>query len=353
MRLRYQFLRGITAGENGSCSSQFFSQLEHGQNVVALRCLEPLQLGSFDIGRMPAHIELTGQTCCRAHRLLRTFVWTYASQDRALGVPYRGYALLHTVTADIVFHMFGRAAQGNFAQRNQIPFTEEVLCCALGLLRQVDLASFESCYQLIGRHVHQDHFVGTFEHRVGNGLVYPDAGDRPYRVIQTFEMLHIECRPDVDARVQQLLYILPTLGMARALYVGMGQLVHQQHLGLARQCGVQVELAQGMATVGQLAQWQLGQPREQLGGFAAPMRFHHARKHITPGLAFALRGTQHRVGLSNTRVRTEVDAQLAAPRTRLLAADLLQQLIGVRAKIVVASQCDVPYGSLGRFGAQA
>ena len=110
--------------------------------------------------------------------------------------------------------MLGRAAQGDLAQRNQIPFAEKVLRCTLGLLRQIDLARFEPCHQLIGRDVHQDDLIGAFQHRVGNGLVHANAGDRAHRVVQTFEVLDIERRPDVDTRIQKFLHVLPPLGVA-------------------------------------------------------------------------------------------------------------------------------------------
>lgn len=44
--------------------------------------------------------------------------------------------------------------------------------------------------------------------------------------------------------------------MARAGRVGVGQLVDQQHGGLARQRGIEVELGQRAAAVGDLAQRQ-------------------------------------------------------------------------------------------------
>ena len=41
-----------------------------------------------------------------------------------------------------------------------------------------------------------------------------DAGDPGHHVIQAFEMLDIERRPHADARIQELLDVLPALGVA-------------------------------------------------------------------------------------------------------------------------------------------
>ena len=62
-------------------------------------------------------------------------------------------------------------------------------------------------------------------------------------------MLDIECRPDVDARGQQLLDILPALGMAAAGNVGVGIFVDQQQSRAARERRVEVELLHDLIAV--------------------------------------------------------------------------------------------------------
>ena len=123
-----------------SAGTQLFSQFDNSQNPVALRGCKPLQLGRFNIRGMPAHIELARQPGSRAHGLLRARTRTNAYQQRTLGIPHRANRLFNPVAAHVVFHMLGSTAQGNFAQGNQVAFSEKVLCCSLGLLRQVDLA---------------------------------------------------------------------------------------------------------------------------------------------------------------------------------------------------------------------
>jgi hypothetical protein len=208
--------------------------------------------------------------------------------------------------------MLGGAAQRNLAQRDQVALAKEVLRGALGLLGQIDLARFQARQQFVGRHVHQDDFVRLVQHRVGHGLVHTDAGDGTYRAVEAFQMLHIHGRPDVDARVQQFLHVLPAFGVARTLYVGVRQLVHQQHRRLARQRGVQVKLGQVAAAVRHVTQGQHRQAGQQFGGFATAVGFHNTHQHLAAGLVLALRRAQHGVGFADTRAGAEVNTQLAA-----------------------------------------
>ena len=106
---------------------------------------------------------------------------------------------------------------------------------ALGLLRQVDLAGLQPLEQLVGRQVDHHHLVGLVEQPVGHRLPDADAGDAADDVVQALQVLHVHRRPDVDAGVEQLLHVLPALGVARARRVAVRQLVEQhQRLGVLR-----------------------------------------------------------------------------------------------------------------------
>ena len=54
-------------------------------------------------------------------------------------------------------------------------------------------------------------------------------------------MLDVERRPYADARVEQLLDILPALRMPAVRSVGMGELVDDDQLGLALERRVQIK----------------------------------------------------------------------------------------------------------------
>ena len=279
---------------------------------------EPLQPRRLDIGRMPAHVELAGQARGGAHRLRRR---PRAGRRRRgsrprCSRPAGGRAgLLHAPAAHVVFHMLGGAAQRDLAQRDEVALAEEVLRRALGLLRQVDLAGREPRSQFVGRDVDQHHLVGLVEHGVGHGLVHAHAGDGADRAVQAFQVLHVERRPDVDAGGQQLLHVLPALGMARARRVGVRQFVDQQHRGLARQRGVEVELgaACGRGTA-PARSGSCSRPASSAAVSLRPCVSTTPTTHVAPGRPLALRRAQHRPGLADAGAGAEVDAQLAAPR---------------------------------------
>ena len=252
-----------------------------------------------------------------------------AGQQRAFGVPHRGDGFLDPVAAHIVFDMLGGATQGNLAQSDQIALAKEILRRALGLLRQIDLARLEPRRQLVGRDIDQNDLIGCVQHGVGHGLVDADAGDGAHRAVQAFQVLHVEGRPNVNASIEQLLHILPTLGVARALHIAVRQLIDQRDLRLARQRGVQIKLPEHSAPVGDLAQRQLRQPGQQFGGFAATVGFDHPDHDVAPVLALALGGAEHGVGLADARTGAEINAQSAPACAGLMRPELVKKLVGI------------------------
>ncbi len=112
-------------------------------------------------------------------------------------------------------------------------------------------------------------------------------------------MLDVQGGPDIDAGGQKLLDVLPALGMARAVRIGVGVFVDQQQSRAALQRGVQIEFQQGAVAVGEgLA----GEGLKILGqglGLAAAVGLDHADDHVHAlGLA-AGGGGQHGVGLAH------------------------------------------------------
>ncbi len=126
-------------------------------------------------------------------------------------------------------------------------------------------------------------------------------------------MLDVQRRPDVDAGGQQLLDVLPALGMARARDIGVGAFVHQQEPRPPGQGGVDVELHQGAPAIGDRLSRQDFQPLEQGRGLGSPVGFHHPHQHLGP-LRLPPPGLlQHLVGLAHARRHAEKDLEPAAP----------------------------------------
>ncbi len=62
-------------------------------------------------------------------------------------------------------------------------------------------------------------------------------------------MLDVQRRIDVDARLQQPHYVLPSFGVRHAGGIGVGQLIDDQKLRMQNQGGVEIEFPELRAPV--------------------------------------------------------------------------------------------------------
>jgi hypothetical protein len=226
-------------------------------------------------------------------------------------------------------HPVGRAAQGQFAERDQVPFAEELLQGPGRLLRHVDPAFTQPFEQDLGRDVDQLDLVGALEHGVGHGLPHHHAGDLRHHVVQALEVLDVERGVDADAGREQLVHVLPPLGVARAGRVGVRQLVDQDQRRMARERGVEVELVQRRAAVRHPSPGEHLQPVQQALGLGARVGLHHAGHDV---LALSLgrpRRLQHGVGFAHAGRRAEKELEATAARARLLIHDPREEGVGI------------------------
>jgi hypothetical protein len=128
------------------------------------------------------------------------------------------------------------AARRSASSRSAVRFSglKKLLGRETGGLGQVDLALGHALAQFRRRDVDQLDLVGAAERAVRHRLALAHAGDLPDHVDQAFQMLDVQRRPDVDTGLQQLLDILPALGMAAAGRIGMGVLVDQEQASACR-----------------------------------------------------------------------------------------------------------------------
>jgi hypothetical protein len=257
----------------------------------------------------------------RPHAGDQPFACAPDSIDRPVG------AVLTHLSIDTI----RRAAQGELAQRDQVALAEEVAHRALGLCRQIHLAVAQAVQQFLGRQIDERHFVSAIEHAIGHRLPHANAGDAPDHVVHAFQMLHVDGRVHVDARVQQFLHVLPAFRVTRALDVRMREFVDEQQLRFAREGGVEVELRQHLSAIVDARKRQGFEAVEQRKCFLAAMRFDHADDDIAPVSLRPARGLQHRVGLAHARRCAEEQFQAPAPALLLFALELVEQVIGVGA----------------------
>ena len=188
-------------------------------------------------------------------------------------------------------------------------------------VRWIDIPMHHPPPQRLGGHVDQLDLVSAARYLIGQGLVLRHAGDLFRHVAERLEVLDIQGGDDVDARVEQLVDVLPPLAVPAAGHVGVGELVHQRDLGVASEHRVQVHLGEGRAAVAHRAPrhllQSLGHRRSQPAAVSLKERDNHVRAPRPAPLAFA----EHRVGLPDTGRCAEINAELSpchirhAPRT--------------------------------------
>ncbi len=328
-----ELLADRRAAERHRLGAERLRELQQRDAAVALGLGQPQQAGGLDVDHDPFGVQRARHALAGAHQPLGLLVRADAHQQALAGGPDRADRRALAVRAHRRVDPVRRGAQRQLAQRDQVALAEEVLDRAPRLLRHVDLALAQALQQLVGRGVDQLDLVGALEHAVRHGLLHADAGDPGHHVVQAFDVLDVHRGVDVDARGEQLLDVLPALGVARARLalhrVAVGELVHQQHPRLARKRGVEVELAQRRAAVAHFEVGQPLQPLQQRLGVGAPVRLDVADHHVDALRLQRVRLLQHRVGLADAGGGAEEDLQPAAPGLRLLALHPREQRVRI------------------------
>ncbi len=144
----------------------------------------------------------------------------------------------------------GQPEQRQLAQRGQVAGPEVVAERGIDLVGGVDVAVRHPAAQRLGRHVDQLDLVGAADDHVGHGLALRHAGDLLDHVVDRLEVLDVDRRDDVDPGVQQVVDVLPALGVRAAVrHVGVREFVDQGDLGPAVQHGGQVHLGEAGVAV--------------------------------------------------------------------------------------------------------
>ena len=285
---------------------------------------------------MPRHIEARGHAGGAADDPVGALAGSDAGQQRIPGLPYRRHGLVAPVLEHLVIDAIRGAAQGEFAQGDQIALAEKVLDGAFGLVRKIDLAFLQALQQLVGWQIDQDDFVGNIEDMVGHGFPDADAGDAADDIVEGFQVLDIHRGINIDPGRQQFLDVLPALRMTRTGDVGVGQFVHQDQCGLAHQGAVDVEFPQHFVAVRDVLQGQPLQSFEHGFGFPAAVGLDDADDHVPALLQLLARRREHGVGFADTGRSAEEYLQLAARGPKLIFLDPVEELVGIGAGVAHA-----------------
>ena len=311
-RVVQQVVGDVASGQRHRRRAQPFRQPQGLRHAVALAFRKLVIARRLDIERDPARLQPVGRAPRIADEAGRARMLVDADQDALARRPWARDGVGLHVGQHLVVDPLRGAAQRQLAQRGQVAFGEIVVERALRHFRHIDLALVQALDQIGGREVDQLDLVRLVDHMVGQGLAHPHRRDLRDHVVQALEVLDVQRRIDVDAGGQQLLDILVALVVPAARRVGVGQLVHQHQLRLARQDGVDVHLVQGAIAVRHLLARHDLEAVEQRFGLGALVGLDDADDDVDAFLAAGAPGGQHLVGLADAGGRAKKDLQPTA-----------------------------------------
>ncbi len=331
---RQQLVADAVPGQDRGAGAHLLRERQQVHDLLAPTGVGPQLPGALDVHHEPLRAQPGRHPSRLAHQRQPGVEVAHAHQQALAHVPGRADALEPAMGFELRIHPVGGPAERQLAQRDQVALPEEALERAFGLVWDVDLALAQALDQVVGREVHQLDLVGAIQDRIGHGLAHGDAGDLSHHVVEAVHVLDVQRGVHVDPGVEQLLDVLPALGVAGARRVGVGQLVEQQHLRAAGERGVEVELRERHAAILERAQRQDLEALEQARGLGASMGLDHADHRVIAGVQPLAGLEQHRIGLADSRGGAEEDLEAGARRALLLVRQALDQPVGVGAGFV-------------------
>ncbi len=205
----------------------------------------------FHMEHDPLRLNARGGPSRRAHDLRRIGARADADQDPFRDRPHPGDPLVPFVGLHLRVDALRRPPQRELAQCDEVPLAEEPPQSPLGLRGDIDLAVPQPLLQIVRGEIDEFDLVRLDDDPVGHDLPddHPrDAGDD---VVEAVEVLNVDGGVDVDAGRENLLDVLPALGVPGPRGVRVGQFIEEEERRLAREGAVQVEITQHGAAVGE------------------------------------------------------------------------------------------------------
>ena len=251
-------------------------------------------------------------------------------EQPVLRFPHGRDGALLAIRPHLSVHAVRRAAEREFAERDDVPLPEEVMRGACRDIREIDLPFVQPLQEFVRRNIDKPHFPGFIKNPVRHGLADRDPGDAGHHVIQALEMLDIKRGVYIDPGFEQLLHILPALRVAAPGEIGVRELIHHEELRVALQCRLNIKFVKVAAALNGPLRKNL-KAVQQLTRFLAAMGFRESHHNVDPSLQLRLRLSEHRVGLANPGAGAEEDLQLPS------AALILRLLYGGQKRVRIGS----------------
>ena len=147
------------------------------------------------------------------------------------GLPGLGDPVSRPVVSQALLDAVGDPEQCELAQGGEVAGPEVVAQSGIDALGRVDVAACETRPDGLDGQVDQLELVRAAHDQVGDRLALDDPGDLFDHVVERFQMLDVQIGEDADARVEQLVHVLPALLVARARHVRVRQLVDEGESG--------------------------------------------------------------------------------------------------------------------------
>ena len=327
--IREDLLAHPLAAQGHGLGAELLGEPHRLDHSVAGGLRKPCLLGSLHVRRDPRRAEAVGHPLGGAHEPRGRGTRPQAHEQPFAGGP----GLLDRVLAHVHAHLrvdaLGGATQGELAQGNEVALAEKVTESLLGELRNVDLALLEALQEVIGRKVDQLDLVGLLENGIRYRLLDDDAGDLGDDVVEALHVLDVDGGVHVDAGGEQLIDVLPALGMTRARGVGVGELVDQDQRRPASEGAVEVEVVERRSPVLDRATGKHLEALEQRFRLDPAMRLHETNDDVHAVITLFTSSFQHGVRLADAGGRTEEHLQLATAPPRLFFLDPHQERVGI------------------------
>jgi len=213
------------------------------------------------------------------------------------------------VSVQVLVDGVGHPPQCQFAQCQKVPASKEIGQGPLHSFNGIDVSAAHPGLQRFWSDIDQDDFIGATQHPVWNTLAHRDAGNALDSRCQAFNVLHVECREDIDPILKQFQHVFIAFFMLAAWNVGVGQFINQDDLRLSRQNGFQVEFLKKCALVFHPARRDLVYLLCQFHHSGAPVGFYKPDDDIFSPLAPANGFAKHVERLAHSRRIPEKDLE--------------------------------------------
>ena len=311
------FARDTAAVDAFGAAAELLRERERGLQSFALLAGQVLGATGLHVQHRPRELAPIRGALAESYEPFGLHVGANANQDTTACRPRALDGARTHVTLQVRIDALHRYAHGKLAQDQQVAASEEILDGALCFFGNVHLAFVQPLGQLFGRKVDQLDFIGCLEHAVGQALAHFDTGNALDEIVETLEVLHIECCEHIDAGIQDLFDVLVTLFVATAGNIGVSELVYERELRLACQQRIEVELIEITAAILNATARQCRQAREKRVGLRPAVGLHDADDDVDALSSASLRDRKHLVRLADAGRGTEKDLQ---PSTALVPA---------------------------------